>query len=174
MRIVSAGSADLHAIPSAMPSALTFMKTGLTFLPSKRCLVINHFIPPLFMYILRTMALTQLSVLLTAEQEVSSMGNYKVQQVFHYSFSDFCTEHPFMSDVQRKAAHAIANCKSGRLGFHVSRCDDCGHIQLHYSSCRNRNCPCCQSVPTEMWVDRRSAEVLMLRIFMQCLLFHMS
>ena len=65
-----------------------------------------------------------------------------------------------MSDVQKKAAHAIANCKSGRLGFHVSRCDDCGHIQLRYSSCRNRNCLCCQSVPTEIWVDRRSAEVI--------------
>lgn len=88
------------------------------------------------------------------------MDNYKIQKVFRNSFSDFCKEHPLMSDVQKKTAIAISDCKSERLGFHISRCDDCGHIQIHYSSCRNRHCPCCQSIPTEIWVDRRSAEVI--------------
>lgn len=101
-----------------------------------------------------------LSVLLTVRQEVCSLDNYKIQKVFRNSFYDFCKEHPLMSDVQRKTAVAISDCKSERIGFHVSRCDDCGHIQIHYSSCRNRHCPCCQSVPTEIWVDKRSAEVI--------------
>lgn len=106
------------------------------------------------------MPLPLLSVLLTVKREVCSLDNYKIQKIFHNSFYDFCKEHPLMSDVQRKAAIAISDCKSGKLGFHVSRCEDCGHIQIHYSSCRNRHCPCCQSVPTEMWVDKRSAEVI--------------
>jgi hypothetical protein len=106
------------------------------------------------------MPLPLLSVLLTVKREVYSLDNYKIQKVFRNSFSDFCKEHPLMSDVQKKTAIAISDCKSERLGFHISRCDDCGHIQIHYSSCRNRHCPCCQSIPTEIWVDRRSAEVI--------------
>ncbi len=59
-----------------------------------------------------------------------------------------------------KAAHAILNCKSGKLGCNVSRCSDCGHIEFHNNSCRNRNCPNCQAVLKEVWVDRRRAEVI--------------
>ncbi len=59
-----------------------------------------------------------------------------------------------------KAAHAILNCKSGKLGCNVSRCSDCGHIEFHNNSCRNRNCPNCQAVLKEVWVDKRRAEVI--------------
>lgn len=63
-------------------------------------------------------------------------------------------------DVQRKAAHAILNCKSGRLGFNLCRCSDCGHLEIHKNSCRNRSCPNCQAVKKEIWVDKRRAEVI--------------
>lgn len=59
-----------------------------------------------------------------------------------------------------KAAHAILNCKSGKLGCNVSRCSDCGHIEFHNNSCRNRSCPNCQAVLKEVWVDKRRAEVI--------------
>ena len=38
------------------------------------------------------------------------------------------------------------NCKSGRLGMNISQCPDCGHLEFHNNSCRNRNCPNCQAV----------------------------
>lgn len=88
------------------------------------------------------------------------MGDYKIRQVFAYSYGDYCAQGHYQSDVQRKAAGAILNCKSGRLGVNVSQCTDCGHIQVHNNSCRNRNCPNCQAVQKEIWVDMRRAEVI--------------
>ena len=88
------------------------------------------------------------------------MADYKIQKIFHFSYADFLTSIPFVSDVHRRAAHAIRNCKSGKLGMNFSRCDDCGHISAHHNSCRNRNCPNCQAVLKEVWVDKRRAEVI--------------
>lgn len=88
------------------------------------------------------------------------MGNFKIQDAFHFSYEDYCNTGNFQSDVQRKAARALMKCKSGALGYNVSRCDDCGHIEVHNNSCRNRNCPNCQAVLKEVWVDKRKAEVI--------------
>ncbi len=99
------------------------------------------------------------SALLTVWQ-VSAMNSYKIQQVFEASYEDYSTKGFFQSAVQRKAAHSILNCKSGKLGCNISQCSDCGHIEIHYNSCRNRNCPNCQAVQKEIWVDNRRAEVI--------------
>ena len=88
------------------------------------------------------------------------MGNYKIRQIFELSYDDDSSRGHFQSDIQRKAARAILNCKSGKLGVNLSQCTDCGHLEIHNNSCRNRNCPNCQAVPKEIWVDRRSAEVI--------------
>ena len=61
---------------------------------------------------------------------------------------------------RKKTSRAIMNCKSGRLGMNISQCPDCGHLEFHNNSCRNRNCPNCQAVNKEVWVDKRRAEVI--------------
>lgn len=33
-------------------------------------------------------------------------------------------------------------------------------MEIHNNSCRNRNCPNCQAVLKEVWVDKRRAEVI--------------
>ena len=88
------------------------------------------------------------------------MGNYKIQNIFEFSYEDFCVRGHFQSDVQQKAARAIMKCKSGALGCNVSRCDDCGYTEFHNNSCRNRNCPDCQAVLKEIWVDKRRSKVI--------------
>ena len=88
------------------------------------------------------------------------MSSYKIRQIFERSYGDYSSQYRHQSDVQRKAAHAILNCKSGRLGVNLSRCTECGHVEIHNSSCRNRNCPNCQAVLKEIWVDKRRAEVI--------------
>lgn len=88
------------------------------------------------------------------------MSSYKIRQIFEQAYDGCAAQHPCQSDVQRKAAHAILNCKSGRLGVNLSRCTDCGHVEIHNNSCRNRNCPDCQAVLKEIWVDKRRAEVI--------------
>ena len=88
------------------------------------------------------------------------INNYKIQQIWNHSFDSFRSSGHYISDVQLKAAQAIMNCKSGILGCNISQCTDCGHMEFHNNSCRNRNCPNCQAVLKEVWVDRRRAEVI--------------
>lgn len=88
------------------------------------------------------------------------MTDLKIRKVFELSYGAYCAQGHFQSDVQKKAAQAILNCKSGKLGYNVSQCTQCGHMDFHNNSCRNRNCPNCQAVLKEVWVDRRRAEVI--------------
>ena len=92
--------------------------------------------------------------------QVFAMSSYKIRQIFEQSYDVYSAQSHYQSDVQRKAAHAILNCKSGRLGVNLSQCTDCGHVEIHNNSCRNRNCPNCQAVLKEIWVDKRKAEVI--------------
>lgn len=84
----------------------------------------------------------------------------KIQQVFLNSYEDFYSSDSHISRIQEKAARAILNCKSGTLGCNISQCTDCGHMEFHNNSCRNRNCPNCQAILKEIWIDKRRAEVI--------------
>lgn len=64
------------------------------------------------------------------------------------------------SPQQSKVANCIINCKTGAYGANVSKCEDCGHLQIHYNSCRNRCCPMCQALSKEKWMDKRREDVL--------------
>ncbi|CAK7086848.1 IS91 family transposase [Enterocloster clostridioformis] len=85
---------------------------------------------------------------------------HKIQQIWNDSYDSFLSQEHFLSDVQGKASRAILNCKSGKLGCNISQCPDCGHLEFHNNSCRNRSCPNCQTVNKEIWVDKRRAEVI--------------
>lgn len=84
---------------------------------------------------------------------------YKIQEIFHSSYSEYAKQYN-PTTVQQKAALSILHCKSGKLGCNISRCLDCGHLDIHNNSCRNRNCPCCQGFLKELWIDARKAEVI--------------
>ena len=82
-----------------------------------------------------------------------------IQQIFSYAWQEYSSLF-HTSAVQHKAATSIIACKSGALGYNISQCDDCKHIEIHHNSCRNRSCPNCQAVAKEVWVDKRRAEVI--------------
>lgn len=88
------------------------------------------------------------------------MGDFMIQDAFHFSYAAYCNAANSQSGVQRKAASAIMKCKTGAIGCNISRCDDCGYTEVHSNSCRNRNCPNCQAVLKEIWVDKRKSEVI--------------
>lgn len=83
----------------------------------------------------------------------------KIQEIFEIAFPQVERARP-LSPEQRKAAWAIMNCKTGALGFNSDICPNCGKTVTHFNSCRNRNCPNCQAVPKERWVDKRSSEII--------------
>ena len=88
------------------------------------------------------------------------MADLKIQKIWKFSYEVFSSAGHHQSEVQRKASHAILDCKSGSLGYNVSQCTECGHMEVHNNSCRNRNCPNCQAIQKEIWVDKRRAEVI--------------
>lgn len=88
---------------------------------------------------------------------VKKMSN--IQDIFNKFYPHYKEEyHP--NYMQIKAAKDIMNCKSAALGGHAHTCDQCGHIEIWYNSCRNRHCPTCQAVNKEIWIDERSKDII--------------
>lgn len=61
---------------------------------------------------------------------------------------------------QRRALDDIAACRTATLGGTIARCDQCGAIQYHYHSCRNRHCPKCQEDRAQDWLARTRERLL--------------
>ena len=55
---------------------------------------------------------------------------------------------------QWKAVNAIINCRTIKMGGHINQCNNCGYEAQAYSSCRNRNCPKCQYIKQQQWIDK--------------------
>jgi len=61
---------------------------------------------------------------------------------------------------QLKVMSAIEQCRTAALGGHALRCNDCGHEEISYNSCRNRHCPKCQARAAQRWLEARQADLL--------------
>lgn len=83
----------------------------------------------------------------------------EVQDIFRMYAKQYHKKHP-VSPEQYKAMMDIINCRSSELGGHIDECDECGHLQISYNSCRNRHCPKCQTFSKEKWIDARKEELL--------------
>jgi len=88
------------------------------------------------------------------------LADFNIQQIFAFSYDSYCQTFSWQPDIHKKAAHAILSCKTGKLGRNFCQCEDCGYMEVHNNSCRNRNCPNCQAVLKEIWVDKRRSEVI--------------
>ena len=61
---------------------------------------------------------------------------------------------------QRRVLRDIVDCRTAALGGHVKQCDQCGHIEVFYDSCRNRHCPKCQAAARAEWMEARAEDLL--------------
>jgi hypothetical protein len=61
---------------------------------------------------------------------------------------------------QKKTLTDLAQCRTALLGGHIDACMGCGQVRVSYNSCRNRNCPKCQSLEREAWILGREADLL--------------
>lgn len=64
-----------------------------------------------------------------------------------------------------KAMNAIQKCRTAELGGHLDICTDCGYSKPSYNSCRNRNCPKCQSFAKEKWINNQKCNLLNVQYF---------
>lgn len=67
--------------------------------------------------------------------------------------------HP-LARSQAKAWRAIVACRTAALGGRTDQCDHCGAIRHRFNSCRNRQCPKCQTRAKEQWIAARQRELL--------------
>jgi len=82
-----------------------------------------------------------------------------VQSAF-INFYSVLRESFSVSMQQAKAALDIISCRTDALGGRLSKCEECGYSAVHYNSCRNRHCPLCQGITKDVWVDKRSRDIL--------------
>jgi Putative transposase/Transposase zinc-binding domain len=65
-----------------------------------------------------------------------------------------------LSEAQRKVLRSLAACRTPVLGGRVDVCAGCGHERPVFHSCRNRHCPCCQSLSQARWMEGRLTRLL--------------
>jgi len=85
--------------------------------------------------------------------------SYAIQDIFKEYYEQTNEQYP-VDGWAHKAALALMSCKTPALGGNVATCEDCGHMKVHYNSCRNRHCPCCQGLVKTKWIDKRKSEVI--------------
>ena len=89
-----------------------------------------------------------------------SRPSIEMADVFRLYGDQYRRDHPELSTVQHRAITAIQRCRTAALGGHLQECEHCGHRIISYNSCRNRNCPKCQSSAAKRWLEQREKEIL--------------
>lgn len=59
-----------------------------------------------------------------------------------------------------KIMNSIKACKSGELGYTITRCKSCGNTTMHACGCGNRNCPSCGYLNEQKWISQRQSEII--------------
>jgi predicted Zn-ribbon and HTH transcriptional regulator len=88
----------------------------------------------------------------------------EIADIFRRFESQYIEQYEMIHE-QRKAFNAIMKCRSQELGGHTLKCNNCGHVQHAYNSCRNRHCPKCQYLKQVVWVDKLKARLLPVKYF---------
>src|SRR5215472_11457417 len=85
----------------------------------------------------------------------------EVADVFRHFGEAFRQRHgASLSSAQRRVMTAIELCRTAALGGHIEQCDRCDHQRISYNSCRDRNCPKCQSLDRVKWLEKRQSDLL--------------
>lgn len=95
---------------------------------------------------------------MTCEQS-PAQNNYPIREAFRIFLPPYMKKH-HLSEEQEHAGLCISHCKTGALGYTKSVCSECGYEEIHYTSCNNRHCPCCQRPLEQKWVSQRNSEII--------------
>ena len=77
-----------------------------------------------------------------------------VQKIFRQSFK-YYTNNKKLPLHHYKAANDFIHCRTAAMGGHVQACPE-GHVgRVFYNSCKHRNCPQCNKIQVERWLDSK-------------------
>jgi len=83
----------------------------------------------------------------------------EVQDIFEQFGREYIHNH-ILSHAQSRAFRDILRCRTAAMGGHINICDECGHQEISYNSCRNRHCPKCQTLAKEQWIEKQEQNLL--------------
>jgi len=85
--------------------------------------------------------------------------DYPIRSAFQNFYPSYKLNHTVSAE-QAKAAECISACKTGKFGYTIALCPECGYRRIHSCSCNNRDCPCCQAPLEKKWVMERDSELI--------------
>lgn len=88
----------------------------------------------------------------------------EVQDILSQHLDSYLKKHSLTSH-KLKTVNALKKCRTSALGGHATICEDCGHMQISYNSCRNRHCPKCQTLSKEQWIENQMYQLLNIGYF---------
>lgn len=83
----------------------------------------------------------------------------EIADIFRKFASAFRNNHSLPVHILKTMRH-IEYCRTAVFGGHIDCCDNCGHMQISYNSCGDRNCPKCGILAKEKWLQARKEELL--------------
>jgi len=90
---------------------------------------------------------------------MSNEPRFSITSLFREHFSDFQSRHGVRIE-EHRAAQAMIDCRSERLGRYEQRCDN-GHVEYEgFHSCHHRSCARCNGSARHDWLDRIQSKLL--------------
>lgn len=83
----------------------------------------------------------------------------EVADILRASAADYLERFP-CSTRETRVIRDLSVCRTAALGGHQLECDQCGHREISYNSCRNRHCPKCQAAARAEWLADRERDLL--------------
>ncbi|MEZ4673111.1 MAG: IS91 family transposase [Caldilineaceae bacterium] len=99
-------------------------------------------------------------MILTSLVDVATVKpSVEIADIFRLHFNEYLQTHHCTPE-EFAAAKAITKCRTAAMGGHVRSCDSCGHLQIVYNSCNNRNCPKCGAFEKAQWLANQAARLI--------------
>ena len=86
-------------------------------------------------------------------------SNCELSEIFRLYGEEYRKKHN-LTFHQLKTMYDIEKCGTFECGYHIDRCDRCGHTEVMANSCGNRHCPRCQASKRMKWVEARVKQLL--------------
>lgn len=87
-----------------------------------------------------------------------------LQQILQNHGNEFLSKSN-LSFHKRKIFKHILECRTEKYGRHIDICEHCEYVRGLYNSCKDRNCPQCQTFKKEDWINERKSECIDCKYF---------
>lgn len=83
-----------------------------------------------------------------------------IQGLIQQHGREYLRAHPRLSVAKQNVLKDLAACRTGKLGTHTLRCEECGYQAERPNSCRNRHCASCGGSRRAAWLEQLLPQLL--------------